>query len=124
MAVTTTTPAYPRTGEAPLDLAYLSRFTLGNHELEQEVLELFSAQAPLYLERLAAAECPKSWGQAAHTLKGSALAVGANEVGRLALAAEQEGFAAEPERRRRRVQELEAAVDRVVTFIAEVLAAR
>ena len=75
-------------------------------------------------ERLAAAECPKSWGQAAHTLKGSALAVGANEVGRLALAAEQEGFAAEPERRRRRVQELEAAVDRVVTFIAEVLAAR
>jgi HPt (histidine-containing phosphotransfer) domain-containing protein len=62
---------------APVDLAYLARFTLGNVALEREVLQLFAAQMPLYLEALRQARVRKSWREAAHTIKGSAWAVGA-----------------------------------------------
>jgi HPt (histidine-containing phosphotransfer) domain-containing protein len=62
---------------APVDLAYLARFTLGNVALEREVLQLFAAQMPLYLEALRQARVRKSWREAAHSIKGSAWAVGA-----------------------------------------------
>ena len=61
----------------PVDLAYLARFTLGNVALEREVLQLFAAQMPLYLEALRQARVRKSWREAAHSIKGSAWAVGA-----------------------------------------------
>jgi HPt (histidine-containing phosphotransfer) domain-containing protein len=70
--------------EAPIDRVYLARFTMGNEALEQEVLELFAAQAPLYLQRLREAETVADWKEALHTLKGSAAAVGAQHVARLA----------------------------------------
>lgn len=72
-----------------LDRAYLARFTLGNVQLEREVLQLFAGQAPGYLAALAAADGDKAWREAAHTLKGSAAAVGAVHVARLAEVAEQ-----------------------------------
>src|SRR6516165_3950474 len=53
------------TGE-PVDLAYLARFTLGNATLEREVLQLFAAQIPLYLEALHGARVRKAWREAAH----------------------------------------------------------
>jgi HPt (histidine-containing phosphotransfer) domain-containing protein len=62
---------------APVDLAYLARFTLGNVALEREVLQLFAAQMPLYLEALRKARVRKAWREAAHSIKGSAWAVGA-----------------------------------------------
>ena len=55
----------------PIDRAYLARFTLGNAALEREVLELFAAHAPVYLQRLREADCAKAWNEALHTLKGS-----------------------------------------------------
>src|SRR5882724_6732677 len=76
--------ASPGRAEGPLpaaiNRAYLARFTLGNGDLEREVLELFAGQAPIYLERLAAARTVRAWRDAAHTLKGSAAAVGALRV--------------------------------------------
>jgi HPt (histidine-containing phosphotransfer) domain-containing protein len=66
----------PGTG-APVDLAYLARFTLGNVALEREVLQLFAAQMPLYLDALRKARVRKAWREAAHSIKGSAWAVGA-----------------------------------------------
>lgn len=72
-----------------INRAYLARFTFGNAELEREVLELFAGQAPLYLDRLAAADTPVAWRDAAHTLKGSAAAVGALRVAQLAELAER-----------------------------------
>ena len=39
----------------PVDLVHLSRYTLGERELEREVLELFCTQSFVYLERLKAA---------------------------------------------------------------------
>lgn len=67
-----------------LDRAYLSRFTLGNADLEREVLGLFADHAPEYLARMQAATTQQDWREAAHTLKGSAAAVGAVKVAKLA----------------------------------------
>jgi HPt (histidine-containing phosphotransfer) domain-containing protein len=75
------------TGEA-VDRAYLARFTLDNAALEREVLELFAAQAPVYLQRLREASTIKAWKEAAHTIKGSASAIGAWRLSRLAELAE------------------------------------
>lgn len=71
-----------------LDRAYLGRFTLGNLDLEREVLGLFAGQAPLYLQRLLDADTPQAWAEAAHTLKGASAGLGINRVARLAAAAE------------------------------------
>ena len=72
-----------------VDRAYLARFTLGNAALEREVLELFAAQVPVYLQRLREASCIKAWREATHTIKGSASAIGAWRLARLAEMAEK-----------------------------------
>jgi HPt (histidine-containing phosphotransfer) domain-containing protein len=80
-------------GPAPcIDLTYLRRFTLDNTALEREVLELFADQAPLYLAALRGARHAKAWSEAAHTLKGSARAVGAWRVAAAAEALEAAGY--------------------------------
>lgn len=73
-----------RSADPLLDRAYLARFTLGNAELEREVLGLFADQAPQYLARMQSAASQQDWREAAHTLKGSAAAVGAVKVAKLA----------------------------------------
>lgn len=73
---------------APVDHDHLARYTLGNRALELEVLKLFAGQAPVYLTHLRTARSDKDWRDAAHTLKGSARAVGAMFVARLAEQAE------------------------------------
>jgi HPt (histidine-containing phosphotransfer) domain-containing protein len=75
-------------GGEPIDHAYLGRFTQGNAELEREVLELFAAMMPRYLGDLRAATTTKAWKDAAHTIKGSAAAVGARRLARFAEMAE------------------------------------
>lgn len=77
-----------RTADA-IDRAYLARFTLGNAALEREVLELFAAQAPIYLQRLREARNRKAWKEATHTIKGSASAIGAWRLARFAEMAEK-----------------------------------
>ena len=84
-------PVAVMAGEAPIDHTHLARYTLGNRPLELEVLHLFADQAPLTLEELRSARCAKSWHVAAHTLKGSARAVGAWRVARAAEEAEAAG---------------------------------
>jgi HPt (histidine-containing phosphotransfer) domain-containing protein len=82
----------PRVGErcheTPIDWAHLSRFTMNDRALEQEVLGLFAIEAPRYLAQLNAAADRKDWIEAAHTLKGSARAVGAWAIAECAQAAE------------------------------------
>ena len=67
-----------------IDERHLAGMTLGDTRLEREVLELFLSRATAMLERAGTA-APTSAAAAAHTLKGSARAIGA---WRLALAAE------------------------------------
>lgn len=79
-------------GEAPIDLVHLSRQTFGDHDLERELLGLFDAQAAQFAKRLRspAAQGDADWRIAlAHTVKGSARAIGAFELGRAAEAYEQ-----------------------------------
>ena len=76
---------------APIDLDHLRRYTLGDARLEQEILWLFIDQAPTTVDALKCARTSKDWVMAAHTLKGSARAVGAWRLAKLAEQAEQLG---------------------------------
>ena len=64
--------------DGPIDIAHLRRMTLGDAALEREVLTMFSAQASRLAKDLAA--MPADAPALAHTLKGSARAVGAFTV--------------------------------------------
>jgi len=61
--------------DGPIDLQHLQRMTLGDAGLEREVLAMFSAQAVRLAAALAA--LPGDAAALAHTLKGSARAIGA-----------------------------------------------
>jgi HPt (histidine-containing phosphotransfer) domain-containing protein len=71
----------------PFDLVHLSRQTMGDRELEHEVLSLFQRQASHIGGKLATLESGADHGaraDLAHKLKGSARAVGAFAVARAA----------------------------------------
>lgn len=70
----------PTSFERPIDLVHLARQTLGDRALEAEILRLFVAQTANVLARLRSAEDVRQRGDLAHTLKGSARAVGAWRV--------------------------------------------
>ena len=112
-----------RIGETPIDHAYLGRFTLGNTSLEHEVLELFADHAPTYLLRLMAASTDRAWYEAAHTLKGSARAVGARQVGALAEEAERIKGWSDPEARAASIDALSGALGDVRLYISGLVAA-
>jgi HPt (histidine-containing phosphotransfer) domain-containing protein len=65
-----------------IDLVRLARQCLGDQDLERELLVMFERQAARVIGRLtsAASEDFKLRADLAHTLKGSALAVGAQRV--------------------------------------------
>ena len=64
--------------DGPIDFAHLSRMTLGDGDLEREVLTMFSAQSARLVGQIAA--LAGDAGALAHTLKGSARAIGAFAV--------------------------------------------
>ena len=65
-------------GGGPIDFDHLQRMTLGDAGIEQEVLRMFSAQSAMLVQTLTA--MPSDAGALAHTLKGSARAIGAFSV--------------------------------------------
>ncbi len=72
--------------DGPIDTAHLERMTLGDAGLRREVLTMFAAQALRLVGMLAAA--PPDADALAHTLKGSARAIGAFAVADAATALE------------------------------------
>jgi HPt (histidine-containing phosphotransfer) domain-containing protein len=113
----TTGPWVPSADRAdPIDLVHLRRYTLGNRALEKEVLQLFSEQAVASLDQLRAPQTPQMRRLAAHTLKGSARAVGAVAVARCAEHAERSRDAAD--RDGDGIAALEAAVADACRFVA------
>ncbi len=66
--------------EAPIDLVRLATNTLGNRDLEVQVLHLFRSQSCSTLERLAQETDSSVRLDLVHTLKGSARAIGAEHV--------------------------------------------
>jgi HPt (histidine-containing phosphotransfer) domain-containing protein len=108
----------------PVDLVHLSRYTLGERELEREVLELFCSQSLLYIERLRQAKSDQDWKDAAHSLKGSAQAIGAWRAGDAAARAEALSGDALAELRAVRLSEIESSVREAETYIDGLLSDR
>jgi hypothetical protein len=78
-----------------IDTEHLSRMTLGEHSLKREVLALFDRQADILLPRIRRG-APAMAAASAHTLKGSAVGIGAFKVARAVEAVEQvQGFQAQ-----------------------------
>lgn len=66
--------------EAPIDLVQLATNTLGNRDLEVQVLHLFKSQSRMTMERLESETDTAIRMDLIHTLKGSARAIGAQRV--------------------------------------------
>jgi HPt (histidine-containing phosphotransfer) domain-containing protein len=107
--------------ERPIDLVHLARMTLGERSLEREVLQLFDRQAMILMERMQAAPV-EAVPTLAHTLKGSARAIGAAHVARAAEAVEATD-AADQADFKRALGLLRAATEEARGFIAELLRA-
>jgi len=98
-------------GEA-IDIAHLSRMTLGEHSLKHEVLALFDRQADILLLRIRGG-APAVAAVSAHTLRGSAAGIGAFKVARAVEAVEQtQGFEA-------RDAAVAAAIDTLAVVLGE-----
>jgi HPt (histidine-containing phosphotransfer) domain-containing protein len=112
---------YPREGGTkPVDFGYLKRFTFGNRELEREVLYLFSQNAPIYIARLRDATTQKAWHDAAHTLKGSARAVGAWRLARAAEMAEKLRYEIDRDRCQFAIDVIAEATAEATRFVVEI----
>jgi HPt (histidine-containing phosphotransfer) domain-containing protein len=108
----------------PVDLVHLSRYTLGERALEREVLELFRAQSVVYLERLRRARSDQEWKDAAHSLKGSASAIGAWRAAEAAQHAETMSGAALIASRDLRLREIESSLHEAEAYIGALLTDR
>lgn len=110
-------------GSVPLDHSHLSRYTLSDRSLELEILRLFLAQIPLTIESLKFASMDEDWVVAAHTLKGSARAVGVNRLAELGLEAEQLGGIGDREACSCLIAKIEAAAEEAKAYITSHYAA-
>jgi hypothetical protein len=99
-----------------IDRSHLARMTFGDRGLERELLELFDRQAALLVGRIGRADAATA-AALAHTLKGSALGVGALQVASAAAALEQGQDAT-------RLGALARSVERARRDIAAMLAPR
>jgi HPt (histidine-containing phosphotransfer) domain-containing protein len=113
-------PVGPVPGAEPFDRAHLARYTLGSPTLEREILGLFLAQLPLSIEQLRFAATDREWQIAAHTIKGSARAVGAWAIAALARDAEQSSAIDDEAERDRILASLEAACESAESYVAAI----
>ncbi len=108
--------------DQPVDVNHLARMTLGDRSLEREVLQLFDRQAGLLLARMR--QCaPQVAGAFAHTLKGSALGIGAWRVAGAAEAVELVATAGNAVEVTAAIGRLGAAIDEARIVIADLLRA-
>ncbi len=108
--------------EQTIDREHLTRMTLGDRSLENEVLELFDRQAGMLLTRMKDAGANVA-AALAHTLKGSARGIGAWHVAQAAEAVEQAAPQPDQAVLASAVEQLSAAVDEARTAIAALLRA-
>ncbi|MEI8177909.1 Hpt domain-containing protein [Aestuariivirga sp.] len=99
----------PGADSAVFDRLGLEHNTMHDQRLAAEVLGLFLAQLPATLQLLEDAASGADWKFAAHTLKGSCAAVGAQKLQNLAACLEMLAFPGDGELRLLRLQGLKAA---------------
>ena len=112
--------AKPEALAQPVDLAHLRRYTLGDRGLELEILGLFVDQLPITIGALKNAPSEKDWGIAAHTLKGSARAVGAWSLATIAERAERLHGFPDADARCAMIRQLEEAAGEAREYIASI----
>jgi HPt (histidine-containing phosphotransfer) domain-containing protein len=113
----------PAPVEAAIDLAHLARMTLGERDLEAEVLALFDRQAAVLLAHMR--DCaPAAVAAFAHTLKGSARGIGAWRIAAAADAVEKNAIARNAGGVAGAVARLAAAVEEAKAVIADRLQPR
>ncbi len=105
--------------EPAIDLVHLARQTDNDAALEEELLALFDRQSASLLAQLSAEDAPRRRrADAAHMLRGSALAVGAGRIARAAQALETSLECANAEK-----QEIDRAVAALAQAVGEARAA-
>ncbi|MGH1417463.1 MAG: Hpt domain-containing protein [Hyphomicrobiaceae bacterium] len=112
-------PDIRQRAESPIDFDHLARYTLGERDLEREILNLFSDHLPITMSKLKAAASAKDWRVAAHSLKGSARAVGAWRLAEHAALAEKIDFPDDQTAVDDAVRNLEAAAGEARTFVCK-----
>jgi len=101
----------------PIDLVQLATSTMGNRDLEIQILHMFRSQAREMLARIERETDPAVRKDLAHTLKGSARAVGAAGVAQACQSLETELAAGQDPS----VAALAAVVDEVASYIGELV---
>jgi HPt (histidine-containing phosphotransfer) domain-containing protein len=81
----------PREPLPVMDLGHLSAMTGGETELAMEVIDIFREQAQLWSRLLDPRLDAKEWSDAAHTLKGASLSIGALKLAAACERAEKTG---------------------------------
>ena len=102
-----------RTKTVPVvfDRSHLAQYTMDSPDLEREIVGLFVAQLPAILDRLQNVSSRDDWRIATHTLKGSALAIGACKIGDLAKKLEPVNSPDQDAKRKKLLSGLARAVD-------------
>lgn len=108
--------------DRPIDFEHLSRMTLGEAELEREVLTLFDRQAGMLMQRMREGTAA-TIAAAAHTLKGSAVGIGAFPLARAATRVENAASTRGPDLNEA-LAALAARVDEARALIADLLRAK
>jgi len=106
--------------DRPIDLEHLARVTMDDRDIEREVLRLFDLQAGSLLDRLKQADLPDIT-TLAHTLKGSALGIGANRVAAAARGLERAAAGADDRSVRQAMRDLREAVEEARLTISDLL---
>lgn len=81
-----------------LDTDHLDMMTGADADLAAEVVGIFQHQAEVWGRMLSAGEPPETWADAAHTIKGAALGVGAKRLAEACAQAETLGRSGEVSR--------------------------
>lgn len=77
--------------QTEIDIKHLLSMTGGDADLAEEVIDIFRQQAEIWSRLLDPRAPAAQWADAAHTLKGAALSIGANELADSCQAAERAG---------------------------------
>ncbi|HEX3663940.1 MAG TPA: Hpt domain-containing protein [Rhizomicrobium sp.] len=105
----------------PIDLAHLAQYTGGEFDINAELLEMFVHQCAQALARLGGlieARNTDSWRGILHTLKGSALGVGAFPLAEELAAAEDIDPALSPSQASAALETLKSNAEMASRFVA------
>ena len=78
-----------------IDVEHLLSMTGNDPELADEILDIFREQSGMWSRMLDPKLPASQWADAAHTIKGSALSIGAHELAQVCLTAETLGRSSE-----------------------------